>query len=165
MRHELRPALPPLSPLDSSHYCEHNGIRRGRRCPGSASSSTRSKRDISRCWTGSASSPRKALDKCVVRIERLRDEGYDLRRPEADYLRDGIYELRARHQNVNYRILYFFHTATGAAAILAHGLTKEDKVAARDIDLAIARKAKFESDPEAHTPEEDEEEQDGEENG
>ena len=33
-------------------------------------------------------------DKCRVRIERLRDLGHELRRPEADYLRDGIYELR-----------------------------------------------------------------------
>jgi hypothetical protein len=38
--------------------------------------------------------PAKAQDKCRVRIERLRDLGHELRRPEADYLRDGIYELR-----------------------------------------------------------------------
>jgi hypothetical protein len=36
----------------------------------------------------------KAQDKCRVRIERLRDLGHELRRPEADYLRDGIYEFR-----------------------------------------------------------------------
>ena len=40
--------------------------------------------------------PAKALDKCRVRIERLRDLGHELRRPEADFLRDGIYELRVR---------------------------------------------------------------------
>lgn len=40
--------------------------------------------------------PTKALDKCRVRIERLRDLGHELRRPEADFLRDGIYELRVR---------------------------------------------------------------------
>jgi len=38
--------------------------------------------------------PAKAQDKCRLRIERLRDLGHELRRPEADYLRDGIYELR-----------------------------------------------------------------------
>jgi hypothetical protein len=38
--------------------------------------------------------PAKAQDKCRVRIERLRDLGHELRRPEADYLRDGNYELR-----------------------------------------------------------------------
>ena len=29
--------------------------------------------------------------KCVVRIRRLAESGHELRRPEADYLRDGIY--------------------------------------------------------------------------
>ena len=51
----------------------------------------------------------KAYAKCVVRIQRLAAEGHELRRPEADSLRDGIYELRARSGNVNYRLLYFFH--------------------------------------------------------
>jgi hypothetical protein len=36
----------------------------------------------------------KALDKCTVRIERPQEMGHELRRPEADFLRDGIYELR-----------------------------------------------------------------------
>jgi len=53
--------------------------------------------------------PAKAQDKCRVRIERLRDLGHELRRPEADYLRDGVYELRVGLQGMNYRMLYFFH--------------------------------------------------------
>jgi len=36
----------------------------------------------------------KVIAKCRVRIERLRELGHELRRPEAYYLRDGIYELR-----------------------------------------------------------------------
>ena len=52
--------------------------------------------------------PARAQDKCRVRIERLRDLGHELRRPEADYLRDGIYELRVGLQGMNYRMLYFF---------------------------------------------------------
>ena len=63
--------------------------------------------------------PPKAQDKCLVKIERLRDLGHELRRPEADLLRDGIYELRVGLQGLNYRILYFFHGR--AAAVLAHG--------------------------------------------
>jgi hypothetical protein len=43
-----------------------------------------------------------------VRIERLRDLGHELRRPEADYLRDGIYELRVGLGSVNHRMLYSF---------------------------------------------------------
>ena len=40
--------------------------------------------------------PATAQDKCRVKIERLRELGYELRRPEADFLRDGIYELRVK---------------------------------------------------------------------
>lgn len=69
--------------------------------------------------------PKRALDKCLVRIERLRDLGHELRRPEADLLRDGIYELRVRLGTVNYRMLYFFHGRM--AAVLAHGLIKKMK--------------------------------------
>jgi len=93
--------------------------------------------------------PAKAQDKCRVRIERLQDLGHELRRPEADYLRDGIYELRVGLQGTNYRILYFFHGRV--AAVLAHGLVKEREVPPREIEEAIRRKRKFESNPERHT--------------
>ena len=53
----------------------------------------------------------------------LAESGYELRRPAADYLQDGIYELRAKHRNRQYRILYFFHGQN--LAILAHAITKE----------------------------------------
>jgi DNA-binding XRE family transcriptional regulator len=39
--------------------------------------------------------PDHAKDKVLVRIERLQDLGHELRWPEADFLRDGIRELRA----------------------------------------------------------------------
>jgi phage-related protein len=93
--------------------------------------------------------PPRAQDKCRVRIERLRDLGHELRRPEADYLRDGIYELRVGLQGMNYRMLYFFHGRV--AAVLAHGLVKEREVPPREIEEAIRRKRKFELDPERHT--------------
>ena len=91
----------------------------------------------------------KALDKCLVRIERLRELGHELRRPEAEYLRDGIYELRIGLEGRNYRLLYFFPGRT--VAVLAHGVIKERVVPSGDIDKAIARKAKFEKDPKGHT--------------
>src|SRR5437870_11549532 len=78
--------------------------------------------------------PTKALEKCLARLVRLAELGHELRRPEGDYLRDEIYELRIRWQSVNYRILYFFHGQT--AAILSNGLTKEGQVSGREIDLA-----------------------------
>lgn len=36
--------------------------------------------------------PSKVQDKCYTRLERLQLLGHELRRPEADYLRDGIYD-------------------------------------------------------------------------
>ena len=96
--------------------------------------------------------PAKAQDKCRVRIQRLSELGYELRRPEADFLRDGIYELRVGLHHVNYRILYFFHGRV--AAILAHGLTKEDRIPNAAIDEALARKQRYERAPRLHTFEE-----------
>lgn len=90
----------------------------------------------------------KVQDKCFVRIERLAELGYELRRPEADILRDGIYELRVSFRRVQYRILYFFHEG---AAVLAHGLTKESKVPSVDIERALTRKDHFIANPEIHT--------------
>ncbi len=90
-----------------------------------------------------------AYAKCVAVIERLAEAGYELRRPTADMLRDGIYELRARKGHVNYRLLYFFHGRN--VAIVAHALTKDDVVPAADIDRALARKRVYEKFPEVHT--------------
>lgn len=79
--------------------------------------------------------------------------GHELRRPAADILRDGIYELRAKQGHVQYRLLYFFHGRN--VAILAHGLTKEDKVPDADIERAVKRRRLFESHPEEHTYEDE----------
>lgn len=95
---------------------------------------------------------RRGYAKCIVRIQRLAQEGHALRRPEADYLRDGIYELRARQGHINYRILYFFHGQN--VVILAHGLTKEGEVPNADIERARRRKEAFEKSPQAHLYEE-----------
>lgn len=90
----------------------------------------------------------KARQKCLARLERLEAMGHELRRPEADYLRDDIYELRASHQGVHYRMIYFFHGT--AAIIVSHGLIKEREVPPREIDLAIRRKGQFEASPKRH---------------
>jgi len=91
---------------------------------------------------------KKARQKCFARLERLHMLGHELRRPEGDYLRDGIYELRATYQGVHYRMLYFFHGT--AAVIVSHGLTKERQVPPREIDLAVRRKEQFDASPKRH---------------
>ena len=96
--------------------------------------------------------PPKAQDKCRVRLERLGQLGHELRRPEADFLRDGIYELRVGLQGINYRILYFF--GGREAVVVSHGIIKERVVPPKEIDLALRRKTQFEVDPGGHTHEE-----------
>ena len=75
--------------------------------------------------------------------------GHELRRPEADVLRDGVYELRVSHQRVHHRILYFFHGTV--AAVVSHGLVKERVVPPKEIDRAVQRKKRFEASPSRHT--------------
>jgi len=96
--------------------------------------------------------PSKVVAKCRIRLERLAELGHELRRPEADLLRDGIYELRVGFRGQNYRMLYFFHGNT--AAVLSHGLVKEQAVPPVEIDRAVRRKHEFIHDPVKHTHEE-----------
>jgi phage-related protein len=93
--------------------------------------------------------PERAKYKCRVRLQRLKEMGNELRRPEADYLQDGVYELRFKHQRVNYRVLYFFHGRS--VVVLSHGLQKEKAVPPKEIDRAVARMNCFASDPELHS--------------
>lgn len=80
-----------------------------------------------------------------ARLARLAELGHELRRPEADYLRDGIYELRVGMRGRNYRVLYGF---VGQQVVLvSHGIVKEQRVPPKEIDLAIERKKDFEHDP------------------
>jgi phage-related protein len=93
---------------------------------------------------------KKGYANCIARIEQLAEYGFELRRPAADFLRDGIYELRAKHVRVQYRILYFFHGQN--VVILAHSIIKEDdRVPDRDIALALTYKDLFVLNPETYT--------------
>lgn len=92
--------------------------------------------------------PPKVRVKCDVRTDLLRNMGHDLRRPLADFLRDGIHELRVGFQGISYRVLYFFNKQR---AVISHGLIKEKEVPEKEIDLAVDRKRRFEADPEKHT--------------
>jgi phage-related protein len=92
-----------------------------------------------------AAKNRRVAAACIAKLRLLEAFGHELRRPNADYLRDGIYELRARRGNVNYRILYFYHGQN--VAVLAHSLTKQKRVPPADIQRAIERKQRYEQDP------------------
>jgi phage-related protein len=95
----------------------------------------------------------RAWANCRARLVLLSQFGHELRRPAVDFLRDGIYELRARQGHVQYRILYFFHGRN--VAVLSHSLTKEDSIPPIEIERALKRKRQFEQNPEKHTYAED----------
>jgi phage-related protein len=67
----------------------------------------------------------------------------------ADYLRDGVYELRVRVGRSQHRILYFFHGRN--TAVFVHGLTKERIVPPRDIERALVRMQLFKQNPALHS--------------
>jgi phage-related protein len=83
------------------------------------------------------------------RILALKELGWEMTRPAADTLRDGIHELRVRFGNVNYRLLYGFHDQE--VAVLTHGVVKHDVVPDADIDLARRRLDAYSDNPQEHT--------------
>jgi hypothetical protein len=93
--------------------------------------------------------PKKVQDKFDFLLEQLEEQGHLLRRPYAAPLDQKIYELRARHQQVNYRLLYFFDGTI--AAVVAHGCTKEDRVDPADIQRAAMRRTEYLKDRASHT--------------
>ena len=90
--------------------------------------------------------------KCEELIAQLQESGRKLTYPHVHSLREGIYELRARHGTVRYRILYFWHR--GNVAIVTHGIVKKSRtVPGNEIQRALQRKRNFEQDPAAHRQE------------
>jgi phage-related protein len=89
--------------------------------------------------------PAKARAKCLNYMRLLATSGHELRRPAADFLRDGIYELRASYGSLQYRILYFFHGRD--TVVLSHGITKSQRIPSLEIDRAVARKQLVLKDP------------------
>jgi len=73
-------------------------------------------------------------------ITELKRQGNNLRRPMADYLKDGIYELRPKDN----RIFYFFYLRD--KAVLVHVIKKHvKKVPDNDLRLSIKRKIETEA--------------------
>ena len=78
--------------------------------------------------------------KIYAYITGLKDQGNNLRRPMADYLRDGIYELRPKDN----RIFYFFYLRD--RAVLLHAIKKHvKKIPDGDLKLCIKRRIKTEA--------------------
>lgn len=77
--------------------------------------------------------------KVYAYITELKKQGHNLRRPMADYLEDGIYELRPK----NNRIFYFFYLRD--RAVLAHAIKKYVKrIPESDLKMCLRRKIETE---------------------
>jgi phage-related protein len=87
--------------------------------------------------------------RCLARLVLLEERGSDLRRPHAENIGDGLYELRVKFHRVNLRMLYFFHGRT--AAVVSHGFAKERTIPPGEIKVARERMKEFRKDPRRHT--------------
>ena len=78
--------------------------------------------------------------KVYAYIRELKRQGNNLHRPMADYLEDGIYELRPKDN----RIFYFFYLRD--RAILVHAIKKHvNKIPKGDLKICLKRKIEIES--------------------
>jgi phage-related protein len=83
--------------------------------------------------------PIKERAKIFAYIMELKHQGHNLRRPMADYLGNGIYELRPKDN----RIFYFFLLKD--SAVLVHAIKKKtDKIPEEDLKLCLKRKNQVE---------------------
>ncbi len=78
--------------------------------------------------------------KVYAYITELKKQGINLRRPMADYLEDGIYELRPKDN----RIFYFFYLRD--RAVLVHAIKKHVKrIPESDLKICLKRKIEIET--------------------
>ena len=83
--------------------------------------------------------PSKEQTKVFAYMAELLQRGHQLRRPIADYLGNGIYELRPK----NNRIFYFFFMKS--SAVMIHAIRKTThKIPESDLQLCARRKNQVE---------------------
>jgi phage-related protein len=86
----------------------------------------------------------KVRAKFVKVLDLLEAHGPELKRPYADVLRDGIYELRVRLGTNRYR--GFFYYLVGKRIVVTHGIIKKtDEVPPGEIERALRLKLDFEA--------------------
>lgn len=88
-------------------------------------------------------------NRCLARLALLAEHGSELRRPHAENIGNGLYELRVKFHHINLRMLYFFHGRT--AAVVSHGFAKERKIPPAEIKKALERLQEFRQAPRRHT--------------
>lgn len=80
----------------------------------------------------------KAQVKVLYLIELLATYGNNLREPHSKYLKDNLFELRAKTANRAERVIYCF--IDGKNCILLHGFTKKtNKTPEKELSIALER--------------------------
>ncbi|MGA2589586.1 MAG: type II toxin-antitoxin system RelE/ParE family toxin [Bryobacteraceae bacterium] len=92
--------------------------------------------------------PAKVQDKCYIRLERLREMGYELRRPEAASCGTGSTNRGSAFEEF---ITASCTSSTVQSQRWSHLLVKEQVVPPKEIDRAVERKKRFVANPPAHT--------------
>lgn len=85
----------------------------------------------------------KVSAKFIKTFKLLSDEGPNLKRPHADYLKEGIRELRVKFSPNEYRALYFF-TGINKIVITHIFVKKTDHIPEEEINKAIKIRSHFE---------------------
>lgn len=86
----------------------------------------------------------KTLAKILKMVKMLETNGNELREPYTKCLEDGIFELRVKQGNNNFRVLYFFYV--GRKIILTNGFIKKtQKTPQNELILAKKYKTEYES--------------------
>ena len=85
----------------------------------------------------------KMMAKVFRVIDLLEQNGPNVRMPYSEYLRDGIFEIRAKQGTNITRVLYFF--VCGQRIILTNGFVKKvTKAPRKEIEKAIKCKKEYE---------------------
>jgi phage-related protein len=92
----------------------------------------------------------RVVAKVKSRLILLEERGHELLRPVAEYLVDGIYELRIISSGQRYRILYGFH-GRNMVMLLSAFAKSSQRVPRREIILARSRYERFVADPGIHS--------------
>lgn len=81
---------------------------------------------------------KKARQEVGAALADLEELGHKLERPDAAFLKDGIYELRIISQRNQYRILYFF--AERKIVLTSAFMKKAQRVSEGEIERAVRRR-------------------------
>jgi len=85
--------------------------------------------------------PEKERAKALAYIDELKIQGHNMKRPMADYIDYGIYELRPKDN----RIFYFFFLRKNA--VMLHAIRKKTKkIPVSDLKVCLKRKSEVEKE-------------------